>query len=117
MDDSYYIKKRAHPRVTVLLMAAYQVKDKRGAEQDCVITNVSMSGAGVTFPRAEAASIAPGAMVQLKILIPKTVLHVSVQAQIMWVKQRAKDIFAGVKFQDMISANMFQQFQKKNEKA
>lgn len=117
MDDSYYIKKRAHPRVTVLLMAAYQVKDKDPSEQDCVITNVSISGAGVTFPRSEAASLVPGAVVRLKILIPKTVLHVSVQAEIMWVKQRAKDLLAGVKFKDMISSNMFQQFQKKNEKS
>ena len=113
MDESFYIKKRANPRFNVLLMAAFKIKDK--GEQDCVITNISVSGAGVTFPLTEAAVIVTGAIVQLKILIPRTVLHVSVQGEIMWVRQRTRDIWAGVRFIDMISESMFQQFQKKTD--
>jgi len=116
MDESFYIKKRAYPRVSVMLMATFQIKDKGTQEQDCLITNVSVSGAGVTFPRNEAAVIVNGAMVQLKIIIPRTVLHVSVQGEIMWVKQRTKDILAGIKFLDMVSESMFKQFQKKTDK-
>ena len=116
MDESFYIKKRANPRVNVLLMAACKLKDKGALEQDCVITNVSVSGAGITFPRIEGAMIVIGAIIQLKILLPRTVLHVSVQGEIMWAKQRTKDILAGVRFLDMISESMFQQFQKKTDK-
>ena len=115
-ESSFYIKKRANARVHVLLMAAFKLKDKGAQEQDCVITNVSVSGAGITFPRIEGAMIVNGAIVQLKILIPRTVLHVSVQGEIMWAKQRTKDILAGVRFLDMISESMFQQFQKKTDK-
>lgn len=116
MDESFYVRKRANPRVNVLLMAAFQSRDKGAHEKDCVITNISVSGAGVTFPLAEGAGIVSGAIIQLKILIPRTVLHVSVQAEIMWVKQRARDILAGTRFLDTISESMFQQFQKKIEK-
>ncbi len=116
MDDSFYVKKRAHPRINVILMATFQARDKGSKEQDCAITNVSVSGAGVTFPRAEAATIVPGATVMLKIRIPKTVLYLTVQAEVMWAKQRTRDVIAGLKFSEMLSAGMFLQFQKTSEK-
>lgn len=116
MDEYFYIKKRANPRVNVLLMATFKTKDKGAQEQDCIITNVSVSGAGVTFPRNEAVVVGTGTLVLLKIIIPRTVLHVSVQAEIMWARQRTKDVIAGVRFLDMVSESMFQQFQKKTDK-
>lgn len=116
MDESFYIKKRANPRVNVLLKAAFQIKDNVAEDMECLITNASVSGVGISFPRAAGPAIVPGAIVLLKIFIPRTVLHVSMQGEIMWVKQRAKDVLAGVGFADMLSASMFQQLQKKSEK-
>ncbi len=116
MDESFYIKKRANPRVKVELKATFQIKGKKDQDKECRITDVSVSGVGMSFPRAEGSPIASGATVLLKIFIPRTVLHVSVQGEIMWAKQRTRDVLAGVKLSDILSATMYQQLQKKVDK-
>ena len=104
--ESIYARMRDRPRFDVNVKAEYHLKDRGAQKQECRITNLSASGAAVRFPAAE--TISQGTPLVLDIAIPNTILRVSAEAEIIWVKQRFSALIGGIRFTSNISENLIQ---------
>lgn len=111
MKKSSYDRMRAKPRFNVSLKAACRIKEQGEIHQQCRITNLSMSGATVQFLRNENISVSNALL--LDIPIPDTIMHVSAEAEIIWIKQRFNGVVCGVKFRNILSDSLIQQLIKK----
>ncbi len=106
MEKSLYEKMRTKGRFNVNLKGTYRFKDHSRPHQECRITNLSPSGATAHFPSKE--SINKDIPVLIDISIPKTIMHVSTEAEIVWVKQRFNELICGVRFINILSDTMIQ---------
>ena len=106
MENTLYEKMRAKVRFNVNLKGTYRLKQQGRQHQECRITNQSPSGATARFKSTE--SISKNIPVVIDISIPKTIMHVSTEAEIVWVKLRFNELICGVKFRNILSENMIQ---------
>ena len=110
MGESLYAKMRGKQRFTVNLKAMCRINDNGTQHQECRITNVSASGAAVRFARTESMKV--GAVVSIDVSIPHTIMHIPVEAEIMWIKKRPNEVLSGIRFTYMLSDGMIQQLVK-----
>jgi hypothetical protein len=101
-----YENMRAKGRFNVNLKGTYRLKDQGRQHQECRITNLSPTGATARFKSTE--SITNNIPVLIDISIPKTIMHVSTEAEIVWVKQRFNELICGVRFINILSETMIQ---------
>jgi len=106
----FNINRRGKFRAKTNLNAQYFIKKQSSRYIDCQIVNLSRTGAAVIVPLAEKLSCGP--IMFLDIYIPKTLLHVSAQAEIKRIEQRGAEIICGVKFTELISQSAFEQLTK-----
>ena len=95
--------KRVRPRLDVLLKANFEIHDKALPESECIIANISVSGAGLVFPGLAEGSISKGLKITLEFFIPGTDRHIYIQGEIIWTKQLEDAIAAGVNFSEPMS--------------
>lgn len=112
MEESLYAMMRSKERFTVHLKVMCKIKDTGAPYQECLITNLSSSGAAVILPNDEA--LGSGAVLEMDIAIPDTIMHISVEAEIMWVRKRFSKLTGGISFKSMLSDGMVQKLVKKN---
>jgi hypothetical protein len=110
--ESQYAKMRSKVRVKTDLKAHIFIQNEKAQPIDCTIIDLSPSGAGIVSLNIGKISI--GDTVTINIFLPKTLLHVSVQAEVRWKRRRAKDFICGALFQELLSERMFQQLIKQN---
>jgi PilZ domain len=113
MRESLYAKMRDKPRFNVNFKAKCIIKEQGAQQQECLITNLSATGAAVRFSRTE--SISKNIPVVIDIPIPNTIMHVSAVAEIVWVKQRFNELISGVRFMNILSDSMIQRLVKKTQ--
>jgi hypothetical protein len=111
MEKLLYEKMRGKARFNVELNATYSIKGQGAQHQECRIANLSSSGATACFPRTE--SLPRGAVIAMDIAIPKTIMRIATEAEIMWTRQRFNELISGIKFTDILSDNMIRQLVKK----
>lgn len=104
MNESPYAKMRGKPRFRAGLKAMYCVEGDNFQRQQCRITNLSQSGAGVRLARNE--RFRPGAVLRMDIAIPGTLMHVPVEAEVIWTGRRANELLAGIRFAFQLSDSM-----------
>jgi hypothetical protein len=114
MGESLYAKMRANERFNVALTATYSIKGQVAQHQECLIANLSSSGAKALFPRTE--SLKSGAVIVMDIAIPNTIMRIAAEAEIMWTRQRFNDLISGIKFKDILSDSMIRQLVNKRFK-
>jgi hypothetical protein len=95
--------RRVRPRIDVFLKANFEIHDKALPESECLIANISVSGAGLVFPGLAEGSISKGLKITLEFFIPGTDRHIYVQGVIVWTKQLEDAIAAGVDFSEPLS--------------
>jgi hypothetical protein len=98
MKQQSFINRRVRPRIDVLLKANFEIKDKAHSENECLIANISTSGAGLVFSGLAEGSISKGLIITLGFFIPGTDRHIYAQGEIIWTKQLEDTIAAGVNF-------------------
>jgi hypothetical protein len=106
----FNINRRGKFRAKTRLNAQYFIKKQSSQYLDCQVVNISRTGAAVSVPLTE--KLQCGAIMFLDIYIPKTLMHVSAQAEIKRVEQREQEIIGGVKFTGLISQSEFEQLTK-----
>jgi hypothetical protein len=111
MGESFDTNMRANERFNTSLNATYSIKGRHTQNQECRITNLSLSGAKIRFPQTE--RLKNGASVLLDIPIPNTIMHITTEAEIMWTMPRYTRLISGIKFTDILSDNTLQQFVQK----
>jgi hypothetical protein len=111
MEESLYEKMRGKERFNVDLNATYCIQGHGTQHQECRIVNLSSSGATARFPRTE--SLKSGAILEMNIAIPNTIIRVETKAEIMWTKQRFTELISGIKFTGMLSDSMVHRLVKK----
>jgi len=107
MEESLCATMRDRERFNSALKAKYSIKGKDAQHQECQITNLSSSGATTHFPRNE--SLKSGSVIAIDIAIPNTVVHIAIEAEIMWTKQRFNELIGGIKFTGALSKTMINQ--------
>lgn len=95
--------KRVRPRLDVFLKANFEIHDKALPESECIIANISVSGAGLVFPGLAEGAISKGLHITLEFFIPGTDRHIYIQGEIIWTKQLEHAIAAGVNFSEPMS--------------
>jgi len=111
MEESLYAKMRGKGRFDVNLKGAYSMKQDGPPHKECRITNLSSSGATVYFPRTE--NLSNGSVVAIDIPIPKTIIRIAVEAEIMWTRERFSELISGIRFTGMLSDTIIRQLTKK----
>lgn len=106
MNRGVYDKMRAKKRYAVDLKASYAVGNRPGSSRQCRISNLSASGASIRLPDTE--NLKSGAVLVMDIAIPDTIMHVSTEAEIMWVRQRFNKLMCGLKFKSLLSRGMIE---------
>ncbi len=106
----FNINRRGKSRAKTRLNAQYFIKKQSSQYSDCQIINISRTGAAVSVPLTE--EMKSGSIMFLDIYIPKTLMHVSAQAEIKRVEKREHEIISGVKFTELISQSVFEQLTK-----
>jgi len=102
--------KRIRQRFNVELAAEVSLMGHEAQAHTCRLTNLSASGACLHFEAA--ASFRVDMNIAIKLLIPKTIMHIPNSGKIVWVKQQRNEIQAGVKFEDTLSEIMMQRLVK-----
>lgn len=111
MAESQYAKMRSRVRIKTNLDAHCFIKNQEAQPLACKVVDLSAAGAAVVLQHTE--KIASGDIITINIFLPNTVLHVSVHAEIRWLRRRVKDLICGTQFQELLSERMFQQLIKK----
>jgi hypothetical protein len=111
MEESFYEKMRDKVRFNIELKATYSIRGQATQNQECLITNLSSSGATARFSCNE--SLKRGAVIAIDIATPNTIMHIATEAKIMWVKQHFNDLMSGVKFTAILSDTLIRQLTKK----
>jgi len=115
MRESIYARMRDKERFNVNLKARYRIKDKAAPHQECRITNLSSSGAALRLSDTE--NLSSGAVIEMDIPIPDTIMHIVAEAEIVWVRQRFNKLISGIRFKSMLSDGMIKQLAKKDSQA
>jgi len=110
MAESPYAIMRSRQRMKTNLKAQYFTKNNEAQPIECQIIDLNTAGAGVMFSGTE--NIACGDSIAINIFLPNTILHVSVRAEVRWIRRRAKDLMCGTQFQELLSERMLQQLLK-----
>jgi hypothetical protein len=95
--------RRVRPRIDVLLKANFEINGKALPETECLIANISVSGAGLVFPGLAEGSVSKGHIITLVFFIPGAGRHIYIQGEIIWIKQLEDAIAAGVNFSEPLS--------------
>jgi hypothetical protein len=103
----FNINRRGKDRIKTTLNAQYFIKKQSTQYLDCKVVNLSRTGAAVSVPIDE--KLECGTIMFIDIYIPKTLLHVSAQAEIKRVERHDKELISGIKFTELISQPMFEQ--------
>ena len=113
MAESPYAMMRSRQRMKTNLRAQYFIKNNEAQPLECQIIDLNTAGAGVVFPGSE--NIACGDSIAINIFLPHTILHVSVRAEVKWIRRRAQDLMCGTQFQELLSERMLEQLIKQND--
>jgi c-di-GMP-binding flagellar brake protein YcgR len=111
MAESAYARMRSRVRIKTDLKAQCFIKNDESHPFDCTVVDLNVAGAGVIFQHN--GKISSGDIIVLDIFLPNTILHVSVSAEIRWMRRRASDCICGTQFQELLSERMLQQLVKK----
>jgi hypothetical protein len=103
MKQQPLVNRRARPRIDVLLKANFEINDLELPGSECLIANISVSGAGVLFPGQAEGFISEGQIITLEFIIPGTDRHIYIQGKIIWTNQVEDGIAAGVSFSETLS--------------
>ncbi len=103
----FNFNRRGKDRVKTMLNAQYFIKKQSSQYLECKVVNLSRTGA--VFSVLPNEKVECGAIIFIDIYIPKTLQHVSVQAEIKRVERRDREIIGAVKFTELISLPMFEQ--------
>lgn len=106
----FHINRRSKDRVNTRLNAQYFIKKKSSQYSECRVVNLSRTGAAVSIPPNERPEC--GNIMFIDIYIPKTLSHVSAQAEIKRVEKRDRELVCGIKFIELISQPVFAQLVK-----
>ncbi len=106
----FSINRRSKDRVTTKLNAQFFVKKKSSQYIECRVVDLSRAGAAVSIPANEKPEC--GNIMFMDIYIPKTLSHISVQAEIKRIEKREKELVCGIKFIELISQPVFAQLVK-----
>ncbi len=109
--------RRSRPRIDVLLKANFSVGGRPLAESECLITDISVSGAGLVFHGLAGGSLAAGLGITLGFAIPGTDRNIHVQGDIIWIRENKTEISAGVAFSEPLSFEEIMKCCFKNEPA
>ena len=112
MAESQYAKMRSRVRIKTNLNAHCFIKNEAAQPLACKVVDLSAAAAGVVLQHN--GRVASGDVITINIFLPNTVLHVSVHAEIRWMRRRVKDLICGTQFQELLSEKMFQQLIKQN---
>ena len=103
----FNINRRGKDRIKTTLNAQYFIKKQSSQYLECKVVNLSRTGAAVSVPLNE--KLQCGSIMFLDIYIPKTLLHVSAQAEIKRIERHDNELIGGVKFTELISLPTFEQ--------
>ena len=106
----FSINRRSKDRVKTNLNAQCFIKKKSAQYMECRVVDISRTGAAVSIPVNEKPEC--GDIMFLDIYIPKTLSHVSNQAEIKRIEKREKELICGIKFIELISQPVFAQLIK-----
>ena len=100
MKQKSFVNRRVRPRIDVLFKANFEINDKALPESECLIANISVSGAGLIFPGLAEGAISKGLIITLEFFIPGTDRPIYIQGKIIWTKQLEDATEAGVNFSE-----------------
>ena len=106
----FHINRRGKDRIKTRLNAQYFIKKKSAQYIECRVVNLSRTGAAVSVPVTEKPEC--GNIMFIDIYIPKTLSHVSSQAEIKRIEKRDKELICGIKFTELLSQPIFEQLTK-----
>lgn len=92
--------RRVRPRVDVHLKANFEIDGKTLPADECLIANISVSGAGLIFPGMPEGAVEKGHMITLEFSLPGADQQAYARGQIVWVRQLDDAMAAGVDFTD-----------------
>jgi len=96
MKKPVYAQTRGTARFDVNIRAMYIIRGRGMKQQECRITNLSISGATVHSQRTE--NFTEGTVIIIAIAITNTLMHMPAEAEIMWIRQCANECISGIKF-------------------
>ena len=105
--NDFNINRRSKDRIKTKLNAQYFIKKQSSQYLECQVVNLSRTSAAVSVPINE--KLQCGSIIFLDIYIPKTLSHVSVQAEIKRVESHKNELVGGVKFTELINQHIFEQ--------
>lgn len=106
----FSINRRGKDRVKTKLNAQYFIKKKSSQYSECRVIDLSRTGAAVNVPAHEKPEC--GNIMFIDMYIPKTLAHVSAQAEIKRIEKREQGLICGIKFVELISQPVFAQLLK-----
>ena len=98
---------RLKERTAVNLKAAVKFDGATAREQQCLLTNLSATGAQLQVETT--AALKAGTKLAIKISIPSTILHIQNSGEIIWVEKQFKKYRLGIKFSEFLSETMMEQ--------
>lgn len=94
--------RRVRPRVDIHLKANFEIDGKTLPSDECLIANISVSGAGLVFPGMQEGALATGDMITLEFSTPGDVQQTYARGRIVWIRQCEDTVEAGVAFSDSL---------------
>ena len=105
MLDEIYINRRSRDRAIVKLPAQYFIKNRSVRYENCIIINLSRSGAAVLFPSN--AILPESALVFLEMLVPNTFDQVMLRGELKRVYAKDDILVGGIKFETVLPDKTF----------
>jgi len=96
--------KRNHQRFDTTLSAFISMKFNPSHELPCSLADLSITGACLHLETSTA--VKSGAVINIRIPIPDTLLTINGECEIMWVKTAGDGTRLGIRFMDSISRTM-----------
>ncbi len=115
MHTTDYEEMRNRQRFDVRIKARMTLQRRGDLEYQCRIVN--LSGTGARLRSDKSVSVNAGMTVNIDIVIPGTIIHVTHAGEIVWVQQQGNATLMGIRFMENISETMIQQFMKNSEPA
>ena len=104
-NENFSINRRGWHRESVRLSAQYFIKKQSARYMECMIVNLSRSGAGVLFPAEE--TLDKGAAVFLDVVVPKSLEQLTVRGEIKRCYSDGGKLYGGIKFDALLPEDIF----------
>ncbi len=96
------MNRRVRPRIEVRLKANFEITGRELPVDECIITNMSVSGAALVFPSLPEDAISKGQEITIEFFIPGTDRQIYAQGEIIRTKIIPDAIEAGVNFSEQL---------------